>query len=229
MKLSKNFIKRFSLSLILLCAFFLFSSKSWTCPNSPDDETIIEYFNEIEFSEDIYIIIIDNGTQFTLTLSCPPQESPYFPPANFYLQMFTTDNSQSASCNTGSIVINKTQLHSNSLSYCSNNGETCSFLMILSNLSTQSIYSQTELMITLTNGNNTYIPNLNPATLPICPSNFNPCILSGNCPLGTTKDGELSLCDSADSATCASPPNNETYNYNENVYFQTAITNQITN
>lgn len=224
MRSSKGFTQRFVLSLILLCSFLLFSSRSWSCPNSPDDEMIIEYFNEIEFSEDIYITITDNGTQFTLILNCPPQQTPDFPPSNFNLQMYTSDNSQSASCNDGSIIINKIQLHS--LSFCSD-GEICSFLIILNNLITQSIYSQTELMITMTNGNNTYIPNLNPATLPLCPSNFNPCILEGNCPLSSDKEGDLSLCDSA-TATCSSPPNNQSYSYNENIYFQTDLNNTIT-
>lgn len=214
---------KFSLTLMILCALFLFSSNTGACPNSPDDETIIEYFNEIEFSEDIYVIIIDNGIEFTLMLDCPPQQSPYFPPTDFHLEMFTSNNSQSASCNTGSIVINKTQLHSNSLSYCSN-GEVCSFLVILTNLSTQAIYSQTEILITMTNGNDTYIPNLNPATIPICGNRINECLIEGTCTFDTSEDGELSLCTSPTITTCASPPS--TYSYNENIYFQTSITSQ---
>lgn len=224
MKLSKGFAKAFALSLTLLCAFLLFPPRIWACPNSPDDLDIIEYFNEIEFSENIYIIIADGGTEFNLMLSCPPRETPTFPPPNFNLQMSTEDNSQSMACNTGSITINKNQLSSFSLGYCMN-GSICTFLITLNNSETDTIYSQTLLDMTMMTGNQTYIPNLNPATLPLCPSNFNPCLLSDTCPLSPDKEGDLELCESSTSCISPSLPNNQSYDYNENVYFQTNPTN----
>lgn len=148
------------------------------CPNSPEDEAIIEYFNEIEFSEDVYVIIVDTGTTFQLSLSCPPQQSPYFPPPNFEIQMATSDKSSSITCNTGQFTIQKPTLAQQT--FCSGN-DTCTFEVTVLNEATSAVYSTTEIQLELTNGNNTYIPNLNPATLPLCPSTFNPCVLTGQC------------------------------------------------
>ena len=193
------------------------------CPNSPDDEMIIEYFNEIEFSMDIYAIVIDQGTSFSLTLSCPPQQSPYFPPANFGMIMALEGAPGGVGCNGGAIVLDKSTMTSGGYDACQDNGIVCTFNFLAYNEATQAVYSDTIVMITFTNGNNTYIPNLNPGTIPICPSNFNPCILTGTCTLTSSKTGALSLCDSTDGSACAAPPSNNTYSYNENVYFQTAI------
>ncbi|MGI9186171.1 MAG: hypothetical protein ACR2J9_01395, partial [Gaiellales bacterium] len=104
-------------------------------------------------------------------------------------------------------------------------GRVCTFDILLFNKTTQAVYSDTIVMITFTNGNDTYIPNLQPATMPLCPSNFNPCMLTGQCSLSTSKTGTLSLCTSADGSACTPPPTNNTYSYNQNVYFQTAIPN----
>ena len=197
------------------------NSGGGACPNSPDDEAIIEYFNQIEFSMDIYIIITDQGTSFSLQLSCPPQQTPNFPPANFGLLLSAAGAAAGIGCNTGEIFLDKAQMPS--YASCQSDGRACSFDMLAYNKATQAVYSDTMLMITFTNGNNTYIPNLNPATLPICPANFNPCILTGTCTQSTTKLGTLSLCDSADSSACTPPPTNDTYAYNENVYFQTLL------
>ncbi len=188
---------------------------AWACPNSPDDETIIEYFNQIQFSEDIYINIIDTGTQFNLALVCPAQESPDFPPPNLLLTLYTSDNSTSITCNTGQIQLRKSQMHQ--LVFCQNNGRVCSFLNILANKQTQAVYCTTELMITFVNGNNTYIPNLNPATLPVCPQNFNPCVLTGQCNLSSDQAQALTLCESAE---CTAQPAQKSYTYDEDIYFQ---------
>jgi hypothetical protein len=208
--------------LYLLLAFVLVLDiqDSHACPNSPDDEEIIEYFNQIEFSMDIYVTITDTGTEFQVQLSCPPQQSPYFPPANFLLTMADTTNSlPPITCNTGTFTLNKIDMKS--LSFCQNNGETCSFLITASNQETKATYCTTDIMITFTNGNYTYIPNLQPATLPLCPSNFNPCMLTGQCSLSSNKTGNFRLCDSSN--LCTTPPNNSSYSYNENVYFSTNI------
>lgn len=187
---------------------------AWACPNSPQDEDIIEYFNEIEFSEDIYLTIVDTGTQFNVMLNCPPQESPYFPPSDFLLTLYTSDNSTSITCNTGQIQLVKSEMRQ--LVFCQNNGRVCSFLNILSNRQTQSVYCSTELQVPFDNGNNTYIPNLNPATLPLCPENFNPCLLTGQCTLSSDQAAALTLCESAE---CTAPPANKNYTFNEDLYF----------
>jgi len=41
------------------------SSPPSSGPLSADDEHIIEYFNEIEFSDDIYVVAVDQGTSTT--------------------------------------------------------------------------------------------------------------------------------------------------------------------
>ena len=193
------------------------------CSNSPDDVTIIEYFNEVEFSMGIYAIVIDQGTSFSLTLSCPPQQSPYFPPANFGMIMALEGAPAGVGCNGGAIVLDKSTMTSGGYDACQDNGIVCTFDFLVYNEATQAVYSDTIVMMTFTNGNNTYIPNLNPATLPLCPPSFNPCVLTGQCSLSSTKTGTLSLCDSTDGSACAAPPSSNTYSYNENVYFQTLI------
>ena len=198
------------------------NSAAGACPHSPDDEDIIEYFNQIEFSMDIYVVIADQGTSFSLQLSCPPQQTPYFPPPNFGMFMSAAGAPAGIGCNGGSIVLQKLQMAS--YAACQSNGEVCSFDMLVYNTATQAVYSDTMVMITFTSGDNTYIPNLNPATLPLCPANFNPCVLTGQCTLSSAKLGTLSLCDSAD-GSCTPPPVNNTYSYNVNVYFQSSIAN----
>ncbi len=197
------------------------NSGGGACPNSPDDEAIIEYFNQVQFSLGFYVLITDQGTSFSLQLNCPPQQGPHFPPANFGMFMSAAGAPAGIGCNTGEIVLDKAQMPS--YASCQNNGQTCTFDFLVYNEKTQAVYSDTIGMITFGPGNNAYLPNLNPATLPICPASFNPCILTGTCTQSTTKLGTLSLCDSADSSVCTPPPTNDTYAYNENVYFETVL------
>jgi hypothetical protein len=169
------------------------TSSASACPNSPVDEEIIEYFNQIEFSDDIYLTITDVGTTISIGLSCPPSISPSIPPPVFLLSLFTSDNSQSISCNTGQITIATASVRQ--LSYCQPNGAVCSFVMFLSNSQTGAIFSETIVLLQLPlNGPNfsTYIPNLNPGTLPVCSNSFSPCSLSGTCQLSETKTTSLS-------------------------------------
>lgn len=195
------------------------------CPNSPDDEVIIEYFNEVEFDQDLYVVMQDQGTSFALTLSCPPQQSPNLPPANFGLVMALEGAPTGMPCNGGPIVLDKATLDSGSYAGCVSQPGVprCTFDFLAYDEQTQVVYSDTIVEIAMTPGtpNTTYIPNLNPATLPICPANLNPCILTGQCSLSTTKVGTLALCTGADS--CAPPHSSGAYSYNENVYFQTSI------
>jgi hypothetical protein len=61
------------------------------------------------------------------------------------------------------------------------------------------------------------IPNLEPATVPICDGTLDPCILEGTCQLATTKTLEtLQLCESAASCT---PAPATLYVYNESIFF----------
>ena len=201
------------------------TSGSSSCQNTPDDEMLIEYFNQIEFSEEINVQITDLGTAFQLQLNCPPPISSTIPSPVFELTMMAADGSTSTSCATDAapIVIQKQTLQQQT--FCDQQS-TCEFMIIFSNSQTQTVYCETQVLITLTPGNNMYIPNLEPATLPLCPTNFTPCVLTGQCNLSTSKEGVLTLCDSAVSASCTPPATNNTYAYNENVYFQSSISSQ---
>jgi len=196
------------------------SAGSLSCAYSPDDEAITEYFNQIEFSEDIYAVVTDLNTSFAVNLSCPPQQSPDFPPSGFHLTMAAADGSQSVSCNSGTITLVKANMAS--LAFCQTLGQLCTFIFTLSNSQTGTIYSTTVVQITFTTGNNTVVPNLQPATVPICAQPLNPCALTGQCQVSTSKLGALSLCTSAN-GSCTPPPANNSYAYNENVYFQSSI------
>lgn len=169
------------------------------CPNGPDAETMIEYFNQIEFEEDIYLLIYDGdvpapsgadattpqGT-FAIQLSCPPQVTPYFPPADFQISLSTGDGTESVTCNDDLITLKKAQM--SELAYCEDSGTDCTFVVVASDKATGGVFSTTELMVTFFAGNNTYIPDLQPATLPLCPETFDPCVLTGDCALSDERD-----------------------------------------
>ncbi len=161
--------------------------------NSPEDEDIIEYFNEIEFSDEITINVADLGTYFALTISCPPPESPSIPGPDFDLTMYNSDDSASTTCNNQiPLIFYKTQLVAKQYGSCPD-GSICSFLIVLSNASTDTIYCQTIFQLIMTSGNQTIIPDLEPATLPIVNNNLHQCLLTDTCTLSTTKTGSINL------------------------------------
>jgi hypothetical protein len=170
------------------------------CDNSPTDETIVEYFNEIEFSEDVYVIIDDVGSAFQLNLSCPPQQSPDFPPPNMEIRLATADDTSTVTCNKDQITIPKATI--GQLPYCTA-ASSCSFVVTVLDDDDGTVFSTTEVSIPLTGGDNTFIPNLNPATLPICPLTAQQCLVDGTCSVSASKEGSLSLCEN--STTCDRP------------------------
>jgi hypothetical protein len=190
------------------------------CPNSPDDEVIVEYFNEIEYNEDFYVVITDQGASFAVALSCPPQQSPFFPPSDFSLSMTLEGAPTGVDCNGASITLDKATLTSGGYAGCQA-GRVCGFTFLVTNRTSQAVYSDTLVLITFTDGSTTYIPNLNPATIPICASNLNPCLLTGQCGQSTaTKYGAIPLCTSG---TCVPPPARPSKSYNDNIYFQAPV------
>lgn len=191
------------------------------CTNAPDDETMVEYFNVLSFEEAISVTVIDQGKQFLISLACPPPISPVLPPVEYKLQLFSADKVQVSSCQSGSaaIVLNKTKLKQKQVPFCAD-GFRCNFFIEFSNTETATVYSETEYQITMTNGNSTLIPQLDPAILPVCSNTINDCLVSNSCALSTESEGTLILCESEQ---CASQPNADHYGYNENVYFE-AIT-----
>jgi hypothetical protein len=166
------------------------------CSNSPDHEIIVEYFNEITFNDDVYVDVEDTGTAFELTLSCPPEVSPELPPPSMEIRLATADDSSTATCNTGQITIPKATMGQSM--YCTA-ASSCSFVVTVLDDVDGTIFSTTEVSIPLTGGDTTFIPNLNPATLPICPQQIQRCLLDGTCTLSRPPTGPISLCDSGDS------------------------------
>ena len=201
------------------------SASSGSCSNSSADEMLIEYFNQINFQQDIQILITQTATAYNIQITCPMEPSASIPGPAFDLTLTSIDGSMSTNCNGNQpISVNKSQL--GSYNFCTVNS--CKFTVVDSNASTGTVYSTTVIQIMLTPGNQTLLPSLNPATLPVCNNTLNACLLSGTCSLSNSKEGALSLC--AGSATCNNSPATNTggYSLNQNVYFQTMITNKVT-
>lgn len=158
------------------------------CPNSPDDTVIIEFFDEVVFSQgfsfDIWDGDVPNGMDvapgtFRIDLNCPEQQTPYWPPPEFGMRVSTADGSESAGCNSGSITLLKSDL--SDYPFCSETN--CSFIVTADNRDTGAVYSTTEVMLSLTGGDDNYVPNLNPAMLPFCTPTIRPCVLTESCGL----------------------------------------------
>ena len=161
------------------------STGTGPCPNSGQDKAIVEYFNETNFSMGFNVSLSVSGFVTTLTLVCPVEEDPGYPPAGFDLTMYTSDKSQSASCGSGSITINVPM--GSTLAYCDGlmgESNACSVVFVLSNSETGTVYSTSFNDLT---GNigvpGTFSPNLNAATIAYCGPPGGACIASGTCSL----------------------------------------------
>ena len=194
------------------------------CSDQAANELNIEYFNEMNFMSDYTVSLIPSATGTSVTLNCPSAGMPA--PSTLVVTMATADGSQSTTCNGAPILV---ATASSAPAFCTTSGWNCEFSITAFNSDTSTIYSQTQVQFVLPTGLPvTDVPNLNAATLPICPQTINACVLTGTCTLSTTKNGALTLCDSADYSVCTPPPTNNTYSYNQNVYFQSSITNRVT-
>lgn len=163
------------------------------CSNSPTDEAIVEYFNQITFNDEVYVIVQDTGTAFQLTLSCPPPPTPEIPPSNMEIELATADGSASTTCTTGPITIPAANFAEQPDCH---GGAECTFVVTVLDKVDGTVFSTTEFQLPLTEGDNTIIPDLNPATVPICPQQNQQCVLDGTCTLSTSPPGPISLCDS---------------------------------
>jgi hypothetical protein len=201
---------------------------STSCQNSPDDDMLVEYFNQIDFNGAISIAANDTGSAFDLQITCPTPITPTVPGPDFSLALIAADGSAGTSCSSAApISISKSSLAT--APYCTAGGQ-CDFMVILSNSSTGTIYSVTEIRYTFVAGATTsssaIIPQLQPATVPPCESPPKICAASGLCSLSPTTIGVLSLCQNA--ASCTVPVNSD-YSLNSNVYFELNIVDKITN
>ena len=193
------------------------------CPTSATDTESIEYFNQISFMQELSIAVVDQGSTFALSLQCPPPATPTFPPRTLGIAMVLEGAPSAIACNGASIALDKATLQAGGYAGCvvQSGVPQCTFDYLAYSTTSGVVYSDTLLQISLAGGNQTITPNLNPATLPLCPTALNPCVLEGTCSVSTSKEGALSLCGSADAAVCEPPPTYTTYAYNVNVYFET--------
>lgn len=145
------------------------------CVNSPADEQIVEYLDEMDFEEQFELLINERTNSapvdpdgLTVHLSCPTPPSPDIPGPEFAMTLRTGDGTQITDCNsTDPITIDAASLTEQP--FCSID-RACSFVMEAANSATGTIYSQTQFDITFTEPAqpSTVIPQLDPATLPIC-------------------------------------------------------------
>lgn len=108
-----------------------------------------------------------SSDEYDVSIVCPEQESSDMPPDDFELSLETVEGNLSTECYSDTpLRIGKTD------SDCSSDAE-CDMVVIASNKSTDKIYSQTEIEVTL-KANLMTNPKLNPASLPICSSTAGP-------------------------------------------------------
>jgi len=134
------------------------------CEASPVDEDIVEYFNVVNYQEEIEIVSRpgDAAGTFEVGLQCPAAPDPSMPPSDFELALSTVDGSASTSCGAtdGMVITPSTGIA------CNGRAASCKFEVTLSNRSTGTVYSQT--LLTLDLDTQTVIAALDPATVPIC-------------------------------------------------------------
>lgn len=222
MKVQSSFLD-FLKTLVLCvgCAYATDASAQTSCVNSPDDELIVEYFNEVSFNEDVLINVADLGSSFQVVLSCPPPVSSDIPPSDFRLRLNASDGSQYSECgSTAPVSINKAKLTANQVGFCSDKGS-CRFAAVLDNRSSRTVYSETVLDVIFRNDQTIASPlQLTPATVQVCDDSLDNCLMGSECSVSTSEIGVLSLCDSSNAASCASPPNISQYSANINPYYK---------
>ncbi|MFM7552853.1 MAG: hypothetical protein ACKO7Q_08445 [Actinomycetota bacterium] len=195
------------------------------CANSADDESNIELFNMWSYMEEFEIQIsgIDPGatTPPTIALDCPERPSPTIG-ATLGIGLFLAGQETGVGCNGAGIALDRTTLLARGYPECvvRSGVPSCRVTLIAWNTVTQVIYSETQIMLVL-NGNQTMIPDLNPATRPLCNNTLNDCLLEGTCVLSTQQEGQLRLCESPTS--CSALPPSTVTDSGSSIYFQTAI------
>ena len=142
-----------------------------SCPLSEDDKEIITYVNEANFSGELFSLqynqsyATEDGVgvpvgPFWLWMTCEERESPSYPPPDLELTLYLQDSTQTWTCDD---MFDFDRLGPG----CDAEG-TCHFTMIASNRVTGVVYSETELQITVPAAPDTFTPDVNPATIPLC-------------------------------------------------------------
>jgi hypothetical protein len=149
----------------------LFVDDGTWCPNSPEDETNVEWLN-MNFFEDAFSLYVSSTASggYQIRLDCP-EENPTLT-EHLEVKLSLGDGPISVSCYDSSDVMT---LSASDLDVCQPSGE-CLFSLTASNRQTLYVYSKTLFSLAPKNGLD-YVPALNPATE--CPAafSFSPIIL----------------------------------------------------
>ena len=166
------------------------------CQNSEQDEESIEYFNLENFNGNYSIQAAStDNTSFGLTLLCPERESPTYPPSELQVELTYPDGSATSPCN--STVPFTVRIGPDPSPTC--DATSCWIIVAATNSETQATYSSTVVRLTPM-ANTTIVPTLNPATLPFCPKNVNPCLVDGTCQ-ESPGQASIQLCESGTDCT----------------------------
>jgi len=192
------------------------------CVNSPDDENNVELFNMWNYMDGFEIEITGAApgasTPMTIALECPERETPEMG-ATLGIGLFLAGQGTGVGCNGAGIALDRKTLMAGGYPECvvRNGVPSCRATLFAWNTVTQAIYTETQMMLVL-NGNQTMIPDLLPATIPLCNNTINDCLLSDTCSLSTQQEGQLQLCESPTS--CAAPPPSPGTGISDSIYFQ---------
>lgn len=177
------------------------ASNGGNCYDSESDENIIEYFNLINYMGDFMLKVTSKSDdEYDVSIICPQRESTDMPPSEFALTLATPSGDLKTECYSPSpLTISKTNAD------CESDGQ-CRFIITASNSSTQKIYSQTEIMLVLTN-DLMENPELSPASLPICLSAnaVTACLGDDSCSLDTSQQPTLEISNPGDDFDAEDP------------------------
>lgn len=147
----------------------LFIDDTPICVNSPDDEAIVEYVNQVDFETGFGV---QSGTdpntgKYAVVPTCPERESSTIPPSDMDVRITLPEGSTYGSCYTGAkLEIAPDDLAA--LPSCSADGQ-CTFTISVLHLYTYQVYTETTVSVRITT-ESTVPVDLNPATLPLCPN-----------------------------------------------------------
>jgi hypothetical protein len=196
------------------------------CPNSLDDESNIEWFNQAYYDDAFVITATSTANATAISLNCP--SAPGNLASTLAVGVFLAGQDVGAGCNAGSISLDAATLAAGGYPSCEAfvSGYRCGFEMYGWNSQTGAIYTSTvwSFVLPAPGTPDTYVLDVQPATLPICSSTINPCLISGTCNL-TPSIAPISLCDSPTSCALSAP--STTSGYADTTYFRTVLT-QVT-
>lgn len=193
------------------------------CENTDDDETNVELFNMWSFMDVIELGITStiSGRANAFTLSCPEPEPGM--PSTLGIALFLQGQSTGVACNgPAPLALDAAELYAGGYDACPVSGGVprCRLVIVAYDTATKAIYSETYLIATMA-GSSTVIPELEPATLPLCDSTISPCLIAGSCSLSTSKEGSIQLCDSPE--PCQTPSKTTGTGYADSIYFTSIL------